>query len=344
VSAERERRYRRLLWAYPRAYRNGHGEEMVSTMLDLPEPGRLQMLHLVLCGVRQRFRLPARRPLTWVTALLAAVVLGSLGAAAGTWVGWQTSPSLPSDRELRALNAAMTGMPADAALYTEPLAMRGPNVLVRADGTADWSADRVRGALLAAGWHIRSFTVYEDFTVSSIGQQATIADVNQGPRIPTMNVGYTATKGSLRLDGFGTVVTGTQRPELVGQASYGTGVWPREPATVPALVIAGIIAGALTGWLLAAAFAYRARDRRRLATTLSTVGLAAATVPAFELYHDAYQVLLYRALGSPYPYLVYGPIDRTLALTCAVIGIAAVVAAAVLVARPRRAPALIAGQ
>ena len=55
--------YRRLLWAYPRAYRQRHGAEIVTTLLDLAEAGRRPGLglraHLVLCGLRQRFRLPA---------------------------------------------------------------------------------------------------------------------------------------------------------------------------------------------------------------------------------------------------------------------------------------------
>ena len=114
-------------------------------------------MHLVLCGLRQRFRLPAGRPLAWAAALLAAVVLGAFGAAAGTWLGWQTAASVPSDRELRALNAATTGMPAPAAVYAELSAMTGPGAAVRADGTSDYSAERIRAGLISAGWQITSF-------------------------------------------------------------------------------------------------------------------------------------------------------------------------------------------
>ncbi len=91
-----ERRFRRLLRAYPRAYRDSHGAEILTTLLDLAEagrgrPGPGQLLHLVLCGLRQRFRLPAGRPAAWMAALLAAVALGAFGSAAGTWVGWQAA-------------------------------------------------------------------------------------------------------------------------------------------------------------------------------------------------------------------------------------------------------------
>jgi hypothetical protein len=89
--------------------------EMVTTLLEMAEAGRSRPgagLHLVLAGVRQRLRLPTRRPLAWAGALVAAVVLGAFGAAAGTWAGWQTAASVSHDGELRALNAALTGMPA----------------------------------------------------------------------------------------------------------------------------------------------------------------------------------------------------------------------------------------
>jgi hypothetical protein len=46
-------RYRRLLWAYPRAYRNHRGAEMITTLMEMAEagcrPSRGQALHLVLC-------------------------------------------------------------------------------------------------------------------------------------------------------------------------------------------------------------------------------------------------------------------------------------------------------
>ena len=330
MSGRPELRYRRLLWAYPRAYRNHRGTEMVTTLVEMAEaghggPGRRQAVHLVLCGLRQRFRLPAGRPLAWVGALLAAVVLGGFGAASGTWLGWQTAASMPSDRELRALNAAMTGMPAPAAAYHEPSAMKGPNVVVRADGTSDYSAERVRAALESAGWRITSFHEHDG---------AILADIEKGlaeaTRIPTRDVDYAAVKGGLKLVGEGSVIIGAADRSLTVRASYRTEVWPREAAAVRPLTIAGLILGALAGWLLAAAFAYRVRGsgrpRRWVSTGSSTVALAAAAVPAYAHYRDAYQVMVY-AHGSPYPYIVYGPSDEIPVGTWMVVGLVAVVAA-----------------
>jgi hypothetical protein len=341
VSGQLERRYRRLLRAYPRAYRNHRGVEMVTTLLEMAEaghgrPGRGQALHLVLCGLRQRFRLPAGRPLAWVAALLAALVLGAFGAAGGTWLGWRAAASVPSDRELRALNAAMTGMPAPAAVYHEVSAMKGPDAVIRADGTSDYSAERVRAALTSAGWRITSFRERGGAIV--VGFENGLAEVVS---IPTRDCDYTAIKGGLKLRGDGSVITGGADRGMAGRASYRTDVWPREAAAVRPLTIAGLVGGALAGWLLAAAFAYRVRGsgrlRRWVATVLSTVAFAAAAVPAYAQYRDAYQVMVYPH-GSPIPYLVYSPGDELPVLKWTVIALLAVVAALV-AALPRRRPA-----
>ena len=69
MTTRTERRYRRLLWAYPRSYRDHRGAEILTTLLEMAEDGRKPGVHLVLAGLRQRFRLPARRPLAWVAAL-----------------------------------------------------------------------------------------------------------------------------------------------------------------------------------------------------------------------------------------------------------------------------------
>ncbi|MET0419129.1 MAG: hypothetical protein ABW022_24205 [Actinoplanes sp.] len=327
------RRFRRLLWAYPRSYRAEHGAEIVTTLLDMAEAGRGRpgvALHLVLCGLRQRFRLPGGRPLPWIAAVLAAVALGGFGSAAGTWLGWQTAASVPSDRELRALNATLTGMPADAAVYREKSAMQGPNALVRADGTANFSAERVRAALTSSGWNV---------TLLTTRPGAIVVNLKTEEQVPTENVSYTATKGRLKMEGGGSVIVGGQDRGLLGEASYATAVWPAEAAAVRPMTIGGLLAGAVAGWWLTAAFAYRIRRSgppgRWAATALSTVGLVAAAVPVYRLYRDAYQVMVY-AQGSPYPYIVDGPSDGTLALTCTVVGLLAVVGALVS-ARPRPA-------
>ena len=322
MTTRTERRYRRLLWAYPRSYRDHRGTEILTTLLEMAADGRRPGFHLILSGLRQRFTLPARRPLAWVAALLAAAVLGGFGAAAGTWIAWRTAAAVPSDRNVRTLNAALTGMPADAAVYHDTSAQRGPDVVIRADGTADWSASRIRDALTGAGWQITSLQEGDARTMLS-------EDADSG--IPTRYGTWTATSGGLKMYGDGWVITGTP---YTGQAGYSITVWPVEPTVLRPLTVAGTVAGLLAGWLLVAALA-----RRRLATGLSTAGLAAATLPAYQFYREAYEVMVY-AHGSPAPYIVDGLHGGTPRLIGAAAGLLAVVAA-VLVARRR--PAVRAG-
>ncbi|NRQ34125.1 hypothetical protein HII36_20035 [Nonomuraea sp. NN258] len=60
-----ERRYRRLLLAYPRAYRAAHGSELLGVLLDCAAPGRTvpeagQVAGLLAGGLRERVRHAAR--------------------------------------------------------------------------------------------------------------------------------------------------------------------------------------------------------------------------------------------------------------------------------------------
>ncbi|MFD0523098.1 hypothetical protein [Paractinoplanes durhamensis] len=214
---------------------------------------------------------------------------------------------------MRAFNSALTGMPAPCAIYPDRSAMNGPTIRARADGVAGYSDTRLRAALTGAGWQITTFHERHGDDV----------------RAPVEWVTYRATKGGLKLDGDGFF-------DVSGSASYRTEVWPREPAVVRPLTIAGLVAGALVGWLLAVAFGFRVRGtgwrRRRAATALSTIALAATAVPAYEHYRDVYQVMVYQH-GSPIPYIVYGTGDRIPILGWTVIGLAAIVAA---LAVPRR--------
>ena len=319
MNTRTERRFRRLLWAYPRSYRDHRGAEILTTLMEMAEDGRRPGFHLVLSGLRQRFKLPARRPLAWVAAVLAAAVLGGFGAAAGTWIAWRTASGIPSDREVQALNATLTGIPGGAPLYHETSAQQGPSVAIQADGTADWSASRIRDGLTGAGWRITSFRESEGRIVP--GEDMTVS-------VPVKYGMWTATSGELMLYGDARVVTGSP---FTDWASYNIRVWPVEPAVLRPLAMGGTVAGLLAGWLLVAAFA-----RRRLATALAAAGVAAATLPAYRFYREAYEVMT-SAHASPYPpYTVDGSHGGMLTLICAVAGLLAIVAAAIVV-RPRLA-------
>ncbi|GIF17281.1 hypothetical protein BJ973_000016 [Actinoplanes tereljensis] len=320
MTTRTERHYRRLLWAYPRSYRDHRGTEILTTLLDMAEDGHRPGLHLILSGLGQRFKLPARRPLAWVAALLAAAVLGGLGAAAGTWIAWRTAAAIPSDREAQALNATLTGIPGDAPLYHETSGQQGPSVAVQVDGTAGWSASRIRDALTGTGWRITSLRESEGRVIPR--EDMTVS-------VPIQYGIWTATRGGLKLYGDARVFTGSP---FTDAASYNIRMWPVEPAVIRPLTVAGTIAGLLAGWLLVAALA-----RRRLATGLVAAGLAAATLPAYQFYLAAYAVLTYPH-GSPDPRSTdssHGA-TTTLTLICTVAGLLAIVTATI-VARHRLA-------
>ncbi|GIL30483.1 hypothetical protein NUM_57370 [Actinocatenispora comari] len=115
------RRYRRLLVAYPRAYRRVRGAEIVDTMLDAAEEGHplppvRAAVDLVGGGLRARLGRPRSRlvvPLSIVTAIL----VGLLASAIGYRLAWQarTGP-LPTNAE--AGRIAATAMDGDV-LWTQ---------------------------------------------------------------------------------------------------------------------------------------------------------------------------------------------------------------------------------
>ncbi|MDF5751617.1 hypothetical protein [Spongiactinospora sp. TRM90649] len=68
-----ERRYRRMLVAYPRGYRAGHGEELIATLLETAEPHRstpplTEAAALLTGGLRTRIVQAARGP-SWADGL-----------------------------------------------------------------------------------------------------------------------------------------------------------------------------------------------------------------------------------------------------------------------------------
>ncbi|WP_406311996.1 hypothetical protein OHA77_25415 [Streptosporangium sp. NBC_01639] len=81
-----ERRYRRLLLGYPRAYRAGYGGELIATLLDTAEPGRTlpslrESLALVTGGLRTRVIYATERP-AWVDGVHLGVLALSIAQLA----------------------------------------------------------------------------------------------------------------------------------------------------------------------------------------------------------------------------------------------------------------------
>ena len=333
-----ESSYRRLLWAYPGAYRRRHGTEIVTTMLEMAEagygrPGLRERLHLVACGLRQRFRIPVRRPLAIVAAVLAAVVLGAFGATFGTWAGWQTAESVPSDAAVRALSAEMSAYDSRSVEISPwATAMSGPVKSVGVRRGPPYSAERIRAALVADGWQITKF----DESISN-----TVVDLRTDPwtLAPGLEVSWRATRGGLAMSG------GAYRPtvDVALDTWQGYDVWALENGTVRPLTIAGLVAGLLAGWLLVAGFARRERGSRArgfASAALTTVAFAAAAVPVFDLGRLFYRVMTYD-LTNPNPYIVESPDDMVpgwAILTCTAIGVLAVVLSALITRKSSPGP------
>jgi hypothetical protein len=334
-----ERRYRRLLWAYPGPYRRRHGTEIVTTLLELAEsgsgrPSRAQALHLVACGIRQRFRLPARRPLAWVAAGLAAIALGGLGAAGGTWLGWRTATPVPTGAEMRTLTAAMAGSGSEVRVFPWQTAMSGPVVGSTSTGRGSYNADRIRAALSSAGWRVTTFT-------ETTGRL--VVDLSKDPHVevPTRSVRFRATKDGLSLDGDSTTVVGGAGYGVDRRITQRMDIWAVDTGTVRPLTIAGLLVGMLAGWLLTAAVTGRTRHSDRAHRTAATVPgiltLAAAVVPALDFYRGLHQVLSYHSGSSPYiVHSPHGQLPTNLVLATTSIALLALAAAVLIATRGDR--------
>jgi len=141
------RRYRRLLLAYPRAYRRSRGEELLSALLDaaLPErtrPTAQEAADLIRHGLRARLGRPASRTVV-VWAVLSAIISGLFIAGFATRAAWETARPLPKTAEVRTMLAQIlpgqefTGIEDPQAMFVfngQPLTWDTANDLLWGDG------------------------------------------------------------------------------------------------------------------------------------------------------------------------------------------------------------------
>ncbi|RZU52233.1 hypothetical protein EV385_4080 [Krasilnikovia cinnamomea] len=341
AQARAERRFRRLLWAYPGPYRRRHGVEIFTTLMDMAESGYeptlAQRLHLVACGIRQRFRLPVRRPFAVLAAVLAAIALGAVGSAGGTWLGWRTATSVPSGDQIRTLTVDMLGAtPAQADVFPWETAMNGPVVASRALTPAPYPGDRVRAALTSAGWRIVQFTETREVT------SAEAELLGPAVVVPQRSIMFRATKDGLKLTGFSQSALDGVLYGVDVRTDARFDVWAVDTAAVVPCTVAGLLTGALAGWLLVAALTTRVRQAGRAhRTTVAMLGVTAtvaAAAPVFALYCKLYQVLGYDS-GAPNAYIESSPsaeLPAYLVPAGTAIGLVALAAVVVIAARGAR--------
>jgi hypothetical protein len=142
-----EKRYRRLLLCYPRAYRRERGTEIVDTLAALAPPGRTrptvrEATNLIRHGLRARLGRPASRSVV-VWAALTAIVWALFSAAIASRLAWETARPLPSTVEASAIFATVapgrqvSGVqrsPAMFVMYGHPFNRHDLNSLLFGDG------------------------------------------------------------------------------------------------------------------------------------------------------------------------------------------------------------------
>ncbi|MEV6302057.1 hypothetical protein AB0M02_21765 [Actinoplanes sp. NPDC051861] len=277
-----ERAYRRLLRAYPGSYRRRHGTEIVTTLLEMAEPGqqrpgRSETWHLIASGIRQRFRVPAR-PLALIAAVLALLAGGGLGAAAGSWVSERTFADVPGPEQTLVLVGTLVPPPGAQEMTAQgedgtPWFGAMTRGTARSPGIGQWDSDAARQRLAADGWRLGP--------VSHPHSTAQILDKDGKP----MQVLSTMIRFQAERDGVRMQVT-AYLDQTSGRVT--TELWAIGNASLLPLIVAGALAGMAGGWLFAAAATHRMRhtdrSRRWAAATLGTAAALSLAPPVTAFY------------------------------------------------------------
>ena len=322
-----ERAYRRLLLAYPGGYRRQHGAEIVTTLLEMADPGqrrpaRADAWHLLASGLRQRFRLPARRPLAWVAAVLITLITGALGAAAGSWAGAQTLAPLPTQA---ALAERVTGTGGGDTWVHDTSSWSHTAHFTDAEVTHAWQIEPARQRLHADGWQVGPVTPITGSAQEFDPATGAMTD------IPMRNNEFRATKDGIEVSVRAFLADSRVAPT----GSVSTAAWASATPVFLPLIVAGTVTGLVAGWLLAAAGAYRVRRSRRprLAATTCALAVIAGALPAVALYGNVMRAFRYagdfgpvftvHSAFNPGDYYPFGPTWQILALSIAGVLLAA---------------------
>jgi hypothetical protein len=244
---------RTLLAAYPARLRRKHGAELIETLMEMAgsgRPARAEKGWLVLDGLRERFRPPTRRPLALVAAVLALLIGGALGAAAGSWLGTFGYAAVP--------DAGTLGRQILSPADVDPVMGNSDNTLFisgafPAGADARQAAQQVSDKLAAAGWQTGPL-------ITGDGSDGVLA-----------NVHLTAQNATVQLDVYA-------YPDANGTQLLSINGWPKRPAVYLPLTIAGALLGLAAGWLTGVALAHRIQAARRplRSAVLTTLGLILA--------------------------------------------------------------------
>ncbi|MFG3422779.1 hypothetical protein [Micromonospora sp. NPDC048063] len=349
------RRYRRLLFCHPRAYRRDRADEMVGVLLDAAPAGRTrptarEAANLIRHGLRCRLGRPASRTVgAWAT--LAAVACGLFTAALTTRGAWETSRPLPDRAETAAVVAAVLPghdlgdvdlAPALFTFYTQRLTARNIDNLVFGDGgeyqassvvaevtaappmSADETLALAQRRLRETGWQL-----YEP----TVGQYSGCADKFCSRITDTTETAVPARRGDTEL-------TLQVRAESPGDTVQ---LWlnlrrTTPPAVLPTGVVGGLL-GAGLGWL-AFGWASRRTEASHPARGAVTVLYALTMVLWWAPVLLTVPTLLRHHLGEPHPtwHPLWEWLGQPAALLLFLAGTATALLGLALAAAPRRDP------
>jgi hypothetical protein len=239
--------HRAVVAAYPARIRRKHGAELIDTLMEMAgpsrRPSRAEKSLLVLDGLRERFRPPVRRPLALVAAILALLVGGALGAAAGSWLGTFGYGTLPDGDALAKRVLSSTASGSTSGYYLNAAAALAAGTDIRA------AAESARQKLAAEGWRTGPIETGD-------GTDGVLA-----------NVHFAAETADARLDVYA-------YPDADGQPYLDIAGWPQRPGPYLPLTIVGALLGLVAGWLTGVALAHRiqAANRPVISTLLTAVG------------------------------------------------------------------------
>ncbi|MBB2948217.1 hypothetical protein FB565_008000 [Actinoplanes lutulentus] len=328
-----ERAYKRLLRTYPPGYRQRHEPEIMTTLLEMAEPGqqrpsRAESWHLIASGIRQRFRLPAGWPLAWVAAVLVALIGGGFGAAAGSWTAEQTFADIPGQATVGALHEQVLGRPGDdtsvqpdsGSPWWGRMVMVNTSVL----GFDGWDAEQARQRLAADGWRLGP-------TTHPAGSATTTDEQGNDVEMELRRTEFRAERDGVVLE------VDSHQTEQSGMV--GTRLWSAGNATLLPFTVIGMLAGLTVGWLFAAAgvqwLRHAAPARAGLGAALAAVTVVVLTLPAVAFYGNVMRAFRYaggddavftvHSAVNPGAYWPFGPEWLNLALAVAGLGLAAAV-------------------
>ncbi|MGH8879390.1 MAG: hypothetical protein ACRD0P_18935 [Stackebrandtia sp.] len=291
TATELERRFRRLLWAYPRRYRRQRGDELLGTLLDsCPDdqsrPTAQQRRSILRSGIGCRFRVRGGR-FNVVTTIVLALFCAVIGSCLGSWLSWLSAPDLPDRKATSAIAAeALNGVNPAAvwgngskfaydAEYMEG-GSTDPAWLVALLGGDDYGrgmrvADYV-GVLSQRQWDTVVPQIKTQLETS--GWEVTDHDMGAVPGTPgARSITLTANR-----DGHALTVTGSSDENYL-ELMLGR----EQPSGQTAGLIVGAACGLLAGWLAAVRLAWqmtvRHPRRREVVIGLAMCAFMIGVVP-----------------------------------------------------------------